>query len=108
MEATEHLNATVQAVLPGPHGPYVVATAVGLFGSITFALSEPVWLETDTPERGAMVVLSDLRRKQAGWRALSARYFRPEDEQSSIQQLENGELSIEQRHRNVQSGGSPP
>ena len=81
---TESYRAVVQAVIQGPHGPYVVATAKNLYGSVTFALARDVWQDSGVPEPGAEVVLTDLRRKQAGWRAYSARFLRPADEQSSI------------------------
>jgi len=55
------ITAVVQKiVVEGPHGPYVVATS------------------DDT-----VVVLSDLRKKRAGWRAMSGRFFRPSDQASS-------------------------
>lgn len=81
--------ATIQSVIPkGKHGAYAVATANEVEGSITFSLARPVWTENDQPEPGTRVILSDLRLKSAGWRALSARYVRPADKQpaTSIEQ----------------------
>ena len=74
------VKGIVQKVVPnGRHGPYAVATAPQLKGSITFSLSEEVWQEKCTPEVGIAVMLGDLRQKTAGWRAMEARFFRPED-----------------------------
>lgn len=74
--------AIIQSVIPnGKHGPYAVATAEGVEGSITFSLSSPVWTENDQPEPGTRVILDNLRQKSAGWRALSARYVRLADKQ---------------------------
>lgn len=53
----------------GKHGPFAVATVDGLEGSVTFALSPPVWSAKDHPSPGSKVVLSDLTQKRAGWRA---------------------------------------
>lgn len=76
----ESYNAIVQRIfLDGKHGPYVVASHEDL-GDITFSLVPPVWEETDLPEHGTVVVLSTIRRKRAGWRAYSGRFFRPSDQ----------------------------
>ncbi|MHA2063908.1 MAG: hypothetical protein ACXABY_05930, partial [Candidatus Thorarchaeota archaeon] len=75
----------------GKHGPYAVACRDGNL-SITFSLKPPVWNEEDPPGSGQYVFLSDLRLKEAGWRAHSARFWRPEDEQaiqSTEQSAEN-------------------
>ena len=68
----------VQRTVDGKHGPYAVASSESL-GNVTFSLDPTVWLEKDPPERGEEVVLSDLRKKRAGWRAHSARFLRPSD-----------------------------
>jgi hypothetical protein len=74
-------SAIVQNVFPnGNHGPYALATSDSI-GFITFLLAPPVWSENSNPEPGTYVVLSDLTKKRAGWRAGSARFFRPADEQ---------------------------
>ena len=79
----EQVTATVRAVLPGRHGDYAVAVSDQLVGSVTFALKPEVWQEKDAPEEGSLVVLSELRCKKAGWRALSARHFRVTDQQEA-------------------------
>jgi hypothetical protein len=62
--------------------PYAVAQADGISGQITFSLSpdRKVWDEDEYPRTGTMVVLSDLRKNDNGWRAYKARFLRPEDE----------------------------
>ena len=75
-------RATVQKVLPGgKHGPYAVALAEEDGRNITFSLDQPVWQESNLPEPGTIVMLSQLQKKRAGWRASSARLFQPADEQ---------------------------
>lgn len=71
--------AVVDKVIAGKHGDYAVAHSDRL-SSITFSLQTPVWQESDHPEEGMEVVLSDIRKKRAGWRAMSARFVRPSDE----------------------------
>lgn len=68
-------------VKQGKHGPYAVAKSTEL-GSVTFSLDSPVWTENRYPERGVYVVLSDLQKKRAGWRAQQGRFLRPTDKQS--------------------------
>jgi hypothetical protein len=74
--------ATVQSIVRN-HGPYVVATAPGISGTITFSLGRDagVWQEEAWPEHGVKVVLGDLRKK-VGWRAYEARFLRPGDEET--------------------------
>ncbi len=79
----KQIQAVVQMVLEGDHGPYAVATADGFEGSITFSLDSSVWQEAIRPGRGTHVILSNLERKQAGWRANKVRLLQPEDEQAS-------------------------
>ena len=67
-----------KVILDGQHGPYAVAKDDRL-GSVTFSLSPDVWREKRWPEPGIEVVLEDFRKKRAGWRAMSARFLRPED-----------------------------
>jgi len=75
------IEAVIQKVVnDGNHGPYAVATCEGLKGSITFSLEKPVWNEKDRPNRGDIVILDDIRKKRAGWRAQKARFLRPSDE----------------------------
>lgn len=76
------VTAVVQKViLNGKHGPYAIATSEYIVGSITFSLEKGVWNEPCSPERGVVVMLSDLQKKRAGWRALNGRLFKPTDEQ---------------------------
>ena len=72
-------EAIVQGIRQGTHGRYVVTTSQEVEGSITFALDSTVWKEDDDPEQGITVILTDIRRKRSGWRAMSARYLRPGD-----------------------------
>lgn len=79
MEEESYL-AVVQGVYPkGKHGPYAVASSKFL-GPITFALEQKVWIESSWPEPGTFVVLSQIIRKSAGWRAQKGRFMRPFDE----------------------------
>lgn len=64
----------------GRHGPYAVATCEAFDGSVTFGLTSPVWNEKEYPEPGTYVILTDIRKKRAGWRANSGRFFQPADE----------------------------
>jgi hypothetical protein len=80
-----YVEATVQAIvqkiiLNGQHGPYAIAESETL-GSITFSLEKTVWSEDQFPERGMVVILSTLRKKRAGWRAMIGRFLTPADEQ---------------------------
>jgi len=76
-------KATVQQVCNGPHGLYMVTTLneplAGVEGSVTAGLEPPVWNEGIVPTKGTFVLLATLTSKAAGWRALHARFFQPED-----------------------------
>ena len=61
------IRATVQSIVNGKHGKYAVAFATEC-GSVTFSLEGEVWQEDAPPEKGEIVVLSSLRKRQAGWR----------------------------------------
>lgn len=88
MPSDKSYRAVVEKIIPdGRHGPYVV-TRSDEVGTITFALDKAVWQEEDRPEPGMHVVLSQLRRKRAGWRAYRGRFVTPSDEQPSNQQAE--------------------
>lgn len=79
MPKNESVQGFVQSVIhDGKHGPYAVAANDEL-GSITFALDGSVWLEDENPEPGEIVLLSKLRQKRAGWRAMEARRPRPSE-----------------------------
>ena len=76
---SEILRWVVQKVVKdGQHGPYAVAKDERL-GSVTFSLTSDVWQEKRLPEAGSVVVLEDFQKKRAGWRAMSARFLRPDD-----------------------------
>jgi len=82
LDKAQFVKAVVQKVFSkGNHGPYAVATAQGIDGSITFSLGEGVWSEADWPEPGEYVLLNKFRKKRAGWRAMKARFYKPMDEQ---------------------------
>ena len=74
------INAIVQKILEGKHGQYAVATSQEIEGSITFSFERAVWQEDNLPQIGTIVVLSNLQKKRAGWRAMKSRFFAPSDE----------------------------
>jgi hypothetical protein len=76
----EYLATVIKVVKVGTHGPYAIAISNEL-GSITFSLEKPVWRESSWPDGGTSVMLSQIRRKRAGWRAMSGRSFGPSDSQ---------------------------
>ncbi|MCX6713114.1 MAG: hypothetical protein NTY66_02825 [Candidatus Vogelbacteria bacterium] len=79
-------QAVVEKIVPGGrHGPYAVARCDELsnLGPITFSLKPEVWEEKAWPETGTVIIISNLTKKRAGWRATSARFFQPADEQQS-------------------------
>lgn len=79
--AKTHYPAIVEKLVPnGRHGPYAIARCEEL-GSVTFSLEPPVWTEEDWPEQGMYVLLSQVRKKRAGWRAKIGRFVQPSDEQ---------------------------
>jgi len=74
------LTAVVEKIVHnGKHGPYAVSSSEEV-GLVTFSLRPEVWQENNLPERGSIVVLSEIRKKRAGWRANSGRFFRPSDQ----------------------------
>jgi hypothetical protein len=80
-ESQPTYQAIVEKVIRrGKHGPYAVASSTEL-GSVTFSLDPPVWNEEAYPDRGTYVVLSNIQKKRAGWRARHGRFLRPADEQ---------------------------
>jgi hypothetical protein len=81
--AKKSIRAVVQKTAYGHRGRYAVAISEDILGSITFSLAYPCWQETDEPEPGTLVVLSNLRKKRAGWRASDARYLQPSDEEET-------------------------
>lgn len=75
----ECYEATVDKIIAeGKHGPYAVARSEEL-GSITFSLDPEVWREESWPEPGICVLLSNVFKKLAGWRAGCDRFVRPSD-----------------------------
>ncbi len=78
---TESYRAIVEKVISrGPHGPYAIARSDALEGSVTFSLDSKVWQEKSWPDAGTCVILTEIRKKRAGWRAESARFVKPSDE----------------------------
>ncbi len=78
-------RAVIQKVSHGHRGKYAITTLVTagdrtIKGSVTFLLKKPVWNEKYIPERGVFVMLSDLCKKQGGWRAMKARPWSTSDE----------------------------
>ena len=68
------IQATVTRVYPrGRNGPYAVAVSKTVRGSITLSLKPDCWQGSSFPEPGDIVLLSCLRRKQAGLRASTGR-----------------------------------
>lgn len=66
--------------------PYAVAIADGIPNSVTFSINpiHQVWEDRETPRAGTIVLLSDIRKNDKGWRAHKARFLRPEDESDLI------------------------
>lgn len=79
----EYTAVVEKLVIQGKHGPYAVARSDEL-GCVTFSLSKPVWQENGTPSPGTSVMLSDLREKRAGWRAMRGRFVRPSDKRKQL------------------------
>lgn len=81
------LRAVVEKIIStGKHGPFAIATSKEIKGSITFSLEPTVWREKDWPEEGAVVFLTKLRMKRAGWRAKFGRYWLLSDEQTAYKE----------------------
>ena len=81
-EKPDEYRAVVRQIIEGKHGSYAVATSPQITESITFSLDPGVWQEKEYPQNGYEVILSDVRKKRAGWRAHSARFVRLTDEQT--------------------------
>lgn len=82
MPPNTYIRAVVQKVIPkGAHGPFAVATSDQMEGSVTFSLEPTVWEEDEWPEEGTVVLLDNLRKKRAGWRAKKGRFWKLSDEQ---------------------------
>lgn len=86
MSRSDRYIAVVEKViLDGKHGPYAVARCDQL-GTVTFSLDRNVWREKDLPTEGFRVMLSDVREKRAGWRAMRGRFVRPSDKTATSSQ----------------------
>ena len=66
-------------VSASPNGPYGVAKAPGVSGTITF--SHAVWQEKWPVKPGTYVFLTKLEKRRSGWRAGFGRLWRLSDEQ---------------------------
>jgi len=80
------VEAMVKHIIQGRHGKFVVTSAKGFTGSVTFSLENGAWQEKEDPEPGIYVALSDIRKKhikgeRVQWQAHKARFFRIEDEE---------------------------
>ena len=83
MANNQGYEAVVEKIIRGgKHGPYAVARTEEI-GSITFSLDDNVWQEKDWPEPGMYVMLSQVRKKRAGWRAQHGRFIEPSDDQQT-------------------------
>ena len=81
---SRYVGPVEKVVAPGRHGPYAVMRVEGI-GTVTFSLRPPVWNEKSYPERGMYVVLSQVRKMRAGWRAMSGRFMTPSDQQTGTE-----------------------
>lgn len=80
MASNQGYQAVVEKIIRGgKHGPYAVARTEEI-GLVTFSLDGNVWQEKDWPEPGMYVMLSQVRKKPAGWRAQHGRFMQPFDE----------------------------
>lgn len=81
MDKSAYVAVVQDIISAGKHGPYAVTKCEDV-GSVTFSLNEETWKEKECPKPGTVVVLSRLIKKRAGWRANSARLFKPADEKT--------------------------
>ena len=82
-------EVVVEKIIPnGNHGPYGVGKVDDL-GPVTFSLKPEVWKEKVWPEPGTYVVLSQVIKKRAGWRAQHGRFLQPSDEKKRSKEHEN-------------------
>ncbi len=95
MEKIVAIRAVVERVIrEGKHGPFVVATSDAITGSVTFSLEPTVWQDDEWPEEGAVVYLTKLRKKRAGWRAKQGRQWLLSDEQTAIKEKAMKNLKV--------------
>jgi hypothetical protein len=90
MDDKQYIGIVDRIYPEGEHGPYVKAKSDKL-GKVTFSLDPRVWREKRWPEEGEKVVLWDVTSKRVGWRANSARFFRPRDQKPKTQRREERE-----------------
>lgn len=76
--------------------PYAVANVEGIKGSFTFNITTGVWQEKNHPKVGVVVHLEKLEKRGSGWRAMSARLWRPSDEIKQGQQNRPNQQSAKQ------------
>jgi hypothetical protein len=79
--ADEKYLAVVRDIIEnGQYGAYGVAVSAQIRGTITFSLSPEVWQNKVKPQPGFEILVWDIVKKPAGWRALQARLFKPSDD----------------------------
>lgn len=76
-------KALVKAIKEGHRGPYFEAECKieKEIMMVTVSLNRDVWQEKAWPEGGMEVIISDIRKKRAGWRAFKARFYRLYDKE---------------------------
>jgi len=81
-EDKDKIVGVVTVIKTGPKGPYAVARSKDedFTDSVTFSLGKDVWREEINPDLGVYVVLTNLAKRHAGWRANKARLFKPSDQ----------------------------
>lgn len=75
--------AEVRAEVTGfqaKQGDHIAFTSTKTHGVVTFKISSDVWSGDGPPQKGEIVMLSNLRRFRKGWRASKARRFILSDE----------------------------
>lgn len=83
----------------GHEGPFVICRVIGEYEgfpnalpvgtSVTFSVG--VWKDNPMAGNGTHVLLDNLSRKQAGWRANEARYLRPRDQRAESREQKEKE-----------------
>lgn len=83
MSEKPQYEGLVTSIANGKHGKYAVTKVEGCGGSVTFSLDAKTWHEEKEPIIGDMVTLGGLTSRSSGWRASSARFFTPGDQQTA-------------------------